>query len=205
MNLGVTTARVLIGGLFAGHGAQKLFGWFGGHGVEGTGGFFETLGLKPGRRHATAAGLAETVGGTLLALGALTPVAASMLSGTMVTAIRKVHARNGVWSTNGGYEYNLVILGALMALSERGPGRPSVDAALLPRLHGRTLAVLQLGAGIAGSYLVTSELVNEGAGAPADRAATDELSGDPAADDEPRFARGGEPVDVASGTTTGTR
>jgi putative oxidoreductase len=31
--------RVLIGGLFVGHGTQKLFGWFGGHGLDGTGGF----------------------------------------------------------------------------------------------------------------------------------------------------------------------
>jgi putative oxidoreductase len=36
MTLGRLIARVAIGGLFAGHGTQKLFGWFGGSGVEGT-------------------------------------------------------------------------------------------------------------------------------------------------------------------------
>ena len=35
-----------IGGLFVGHGTQKLFGWFGGHGLEGTSGFFESLGFN---------------------------------------------------------------------------------------------------------------------------------------------------------------
>jgi len=49
----------LIGFGFAAHGAQKLFGWFGGYGIAGTGGYFESLGWKPGRLFATAAGLGE--------------------------------------------------------------------------------------------------------------------------------------------------
>jgi putative oxidoreductase len=36
MNAGRLIARVVIGGLFVGHGTQKLFGWFGGPGPEGT-------------------------------------------------------------------------------------------------------------------------------------------------------------------------
>ena len=56
MDIGRTALRLVIGPLFVGHGTQKLFGWFGGHGLEGTAGFFEgKLGLKPGKRHATAA------------------------------------------------------------------------------------------------------------------------------------------------------
>ena len=51
------TSRLLIGGLFIGHGTQKLFGWFGGHGPEGTGQFFESLGLRPGKQNAIAAGV----------------------------------------------------------------------------------------------------------------------------------------------------
>ena len=39
--------RGVLGPLFVGHGAQKLFGSFGGHGLDGTGGFFESLGLIP--------------------------------------------------------------------------------------------------------------------------------------------------------------
>src|SRR5881398_2335678 len=98
--------RLLIGGLFVGHGTQKLFGWFGGYGLEGTGGFFESLGLRPGKRHAAAAGVAEALGGALLTVGAATPVAATLVSSTMVTAIRKVHAPNGPWVTDNGFEYN---------------------------------------------------------------------------------------------------
>src|SRR5947208_14222066 len=110
MDIGRTALRFVVGPLFVGHGTQKLFGCFGGHGLEGTAGFFETLGLRPGKRHATAAGLAEAGGGALLALGALTPLATSVLSATMVTAVRKVHAKNGPWVTGGGYEYNLVLI-----------------------------------------------------------------------------------------------
>jgi putative oxidoreductase len=66
MRFGALIIRAVVGPLFIGHGTQKLFGWFGGHGVEGTGGFFEQLGLRPGKRHAVAAGAAETAGGALL-------------------------------------------------------------------------------------------------------------------------------------------
>src|SRR3954451_9342931 len=97
MDLGRFFLRAVVGPLFVGHGTQKLFGWFGGHGPDGTGGFFEGLGLKPGKRHATAAGVAEAGGGRLLTLGAATPVAAAMVSGTMITAIRKVPLPKGPW------------------------------------------------------------------------------------------------------------
>src|SRR3954462_8932395 len=102
MDVGRPALRFVIGPLFVGHGTQKLFGWFGGHGLEGTGGFFESLGLRPGRRHATGPAAPEPLGGALLTIGAATPLAATLLSSTMVTAIRKVHAPNGPWVTEGG-------------------------------------------------------------------------------------------------------
>src|SRR3954447_10678650 len=121
MKLGLTILRVVVGALFIGHGTQKLFGWFGGYGLEGTGGFFESLGLRPGRRNAAAAGAAEALGGALLTVGAATPLAATMVSSTMITAIRKVHAANGPWVAENGWEYNAALIGALAALVEHGP------------------------------------------------------------------------------------
>jgi putative oxidoreductase len=112
------TLRVLIGGLFVGHGTQKLFGWFGGHGLDATGGFFESLGLKPGKRNALAAGVAEAGGGALLATGVALPVAGAALTGTMATAIRHVHAPKGPWVTDGGWEYNAVLIAAALAIVE---------------------------------------------------------------------------------------
>jgi len=155
MQLGLALLRAIVGGLFMGHGLQKLTGWFGGHGLKGTGQFFEALDLRPGVAHAAAAGAAETGGGALIAAGLATPLGAAALSGTMITAIRKVHAPKGVWATDGGYEYNLVLLAIVFALSDVGPGRLSLDA-LRGREHkGLGWALAQLAAGAAGSFAAT--------------------------------------------------
>src|ERR1700752_2049087 len=142
MNIGRLILRAVIGGYFFGHGTQKLFGWFGGHGPEGTGQFFESLGLRPGKRHAVPAGAAEAGGGTLVLLGAATPLAAAVLIATMLTAIKRVHLPNGPWVSDGGYEYNLVLIAALLALAETGPGSPSLDSARGSKLTGNKDALL---------------------------------------------------------------
>jgi putative oxidoreductase len=121
MRFGIALLRAVVGALFMGHGLQKLAGWFGGHGLEATANAFEGMGLKPGKVHATAAGVAETAGGALLLTGTATPLAAGMLSGTMAVAVRKVHLANGVWVSNGGFEYNAVLLAALFAITAAGP------------------------------------------------------------------------------------
>jgi putative oxidoreductase len=188
MSIGTVAIRGVVGPLFVGHGTQKLFGWFAGHGLEGTAGFFENVGLRPGRRNAMAAGASEALGGLLLTLGALTPVATTMIAGTMVTAIRKVHAPNGPWVTEQGYEYNLVIIAAMAALADRGPGSPSVDAKLLPGMKGAGWAVASMGAAVAGSYLL--DRVNE----PAPEQPQTSSAGDPASTDEPRFSKDRTPT-----------
>src|SRR3954452_16714890 len=105
MRIGRALLRAIIGVLFVGHGTQKLFGWFGGDGPDGTAQFFEKLELRPPKDHAVAAGAGEALGGAMLAAGLLTPVASTMLSSVMITAIRKVLAPNGVWNPERGYEY----------------------------------------------------------------------------------------------------
>src|SRR5437763_3465334 len=117
MNLGLLILRLVIGLLLAGHGAQKLFGFFGGHGLRATAGFFEQIGLKPGRVHATSAGLLEFGGGLLLALGLLTPFASAALIAVMTAAVITVHAPKGVWNSDGGYEYNVLIGASAFALA----------------------------------------------------------------------------------------
>jgi len=152
MQLGLALLRTIVGGLFMGHGLQKLKGWFGGNGLDATGQFFEgSLNLRPGKAHAAAAGAAEAGGGALIVAGLATPFAASLLSGTMITAIRKVHAKNGPWASDGGYEYNLVLLAIVFALSDVGPGRLSFDAALGRERKGPHWALAQLAAGAIGS------------------------------------------------------
>jgi putative oxidoreductase len=151
MKIGRLLLRLTVGGFFIGHGTQKLFGWFGGHGLEATGGFFEQLGLRPGKRHATAAGIAEAGGGALLVVGLATPVAASLITATMLTAINRVHLSKGPWAADGGYEYNVVLIAAALALAEVGPGELSLDAALGTEKSGPVWALAALLAGAAGA------------------------------------------------------
>jgi len=154
MRIGRLIARAIIGATFVGHGTQKWFGWFGGPGLEGAAGMMDSLGLKPPKRHATLASVTETVGGAMLVLGALTPVAATGLIATMITAIRTVHLPNGFWSSNGGYELNLALIAALVGLVDGGPGDLSVDEILGLDETGGASALTALAVGAAGSTVV---------------------------------------------------
>lgn len=151
MKIGRLLLRLAVGGFFVGHGTQKLFGWFGGNGLDATAQGFEQLGLRPGRRNAIAAGTAEAGGGALLAAGLATPLAASVLTATMITAIETVHAKNGPWLNNGGYEYNVVLIAAVLALAEVGPGELSLDAARGRERSGSGWALAALAAGAIGA------------------------------------------------------
>jgi putative oxidoreductase len=151
MKLGRLALRVTVGGVFFVHGTQKLFGWFGGHGLDGTGQFFESLGLRPGRRNALASGCTETSGGIALALGLATPAAAAGLTAIMITALR-----TGVWRDGfefGKGELEVLLAVAALSLADSGPGPWSLDAALGTELSGPGWALAALGAGAAGSAM----------------------------------------------------
>ncbi len=150
MDFGLFVLHAAVGLFFIGHGAQKLFGAFGGHGLAGTAGVFESLGLRPGRGHATAAGLAEFTGGILLALGFLVPVAAALIVATMVAAVVTAHAGKGPWATEGGWELNVTYAVAAVALAGAGAGAWSLDNAFDLDLSGTEWAVGALAAGLLG-------------------------------------------------------
>jgi putative oxidoreductase len=150
MHLGLLILRLVVGLLFVGHGAQKLFGVWGGHGLRGTAGFFDGIGLKPGIVHATSAGLLEFGGGALLALGLITPIASAALIAVMTAAVIVVHYPKGLWATQGGYEYNLVLAAAAFALAAVGPGDWSLDHALSLSMHGVIWALGALVVGLIG-------------------------------------------------------
>ncbi len=147
-----TLLRITVGGLFFGHGAHKLFGWFGGRGLEGTAQGFESMGMRPGRANAIAAGVSEAGGGAALALGFASPLPQASLIATMLTAIHRVHLKNGIWATTGGFEYNLVLIVALLTLAEAGPGSISLDHLLGRERSGIGWALAALAAGSAGAY-----------------------------------------------------
>jgi putative oxidoreductase len=150
MDLALLVLRVVVGLLFAGHGAQKLFGAFGGGGLEGTAGMFDNIGLRPGWLHARAAGTAEFAGGLLLAIGLFTPFAAAVLIAVMTAAVVTVHAPNGIWNTQQGYEFNLVMAAVAFALAGAGAGSWSLDHVFAFDLHGAAWAIGALVVGVIG-------------------------------------------------------
>jgi putative oxidoreductase len=152
MKLGRLVLRVTVGSIFVEHGTQKLFGWFGGHGPDGTGQFFESLGLRPGRTNAIAAGAAEAGGGLMLALGLATPLAAASLASVMLTALRTAVWRDGIKTGEGGYE--MLLLVSSLALAESGPGPWSLDGLLKSERHGIAWVAAALLGAAAGSTLV---------------------------------------------------
>jgi putative oxidoreductase len=130
VDVGLLVLRVVLGVIFAAHGAQKLFGSFGGPGLKGTAGFHGQLGIKPPFLMAVVAGLAEFVGGILIAVGLLTPLAAVALILTMAVAVFTVHVKNGFFNMNGGYEFNLALAAMALTLLITGAGTLSLDAVL---------------------------------------------------------------------------
>jgi putative oxidoreductase len=150
MDLALIALRLVVGLLFVGHGAQKLFGVFGGGGLEGTSEMFDNIGLRPGWLHARAAGTAEFLGGALLALGLFTPFAAAALIAVMTAAVLTVHAPNGIWNTNQGYEFNLVMVAAVFALAGIGAGSWSLDNVFGFDLNGTAWAIGALVVGVIG-------------------------------------------------------
>jgi len=128
--IGVLILRVVVGLLFAGHGAQKLFGWFGGQGLAGHTAFMERLRLRPARFWALVSALGEFLGGLGFAAGLLTPLAAAALIGAMLVAIVRVNWVNGLWNANGGVEWPLVLATVAFVVGLTGPGTYSLDQAL---------------------------------------------------------------------------
>ena len=154
MNFALLLLRLVAGLVMAAHGAQKLFGWFGGYGIAGTAGFFEQLGFRPGRAFATAAALAEFVGGLLIAAGFLGPVGPAIVLATMIVAVVSVHWPKGLFAQNGGFELPLVygIIAVVLALT--GPGAYSIDGATgLASLWNEPLVLIVLVVGIVGGIV----------------------------------------------------
>jgi len=131
----LTILRLILGGVFFAHGAQKALGWFGGYGFTGTMGFF-TQQMHIPAPLAFLAICAEFLGGIGLVLGFLGRVAAFGILCNMLVAVWMVHFKFGFfinWSgakTGEGYEYHLLAIAVALALMVKGSGAFSIDRAL---------------------------------------------------------------------------
>jgi putative oxidoreductase len=99
---------------------------------------------------ALMAGAGELVGGVLFGLGLITPLGAALITGVMVTAVWTVHRVNGLWVSDGGFEYNLVLVAVVFAVTVAGPGSWSLDHAWNIDLSGYAWAMIEIGAGVLG-------------------------------------------------------
>ncbi|MEV7994851.1 DoxX family protein [Streptomyces sp. NPDC086077] len=129
MTAGLLLLRLLLAGLLFGHATQKLLGWFRGLGPDGTAAVFESWGFRPGKPMVLLAGTCELTAAVLLATGAVTPLAAAIVMGTMTVAAVP-HGPNGLWAHLDGYEVPFVYGALAFILALTGPGSWSVDHAL---------------------------------------------------------------------------
>jgi len=135
-------ARLTVGFLIFGHGAQHLFGWWGGPGFNGIAAGLSHLGYSPARFFAALLGASELTGGVLLMLGLLTP-----------HAIVTVHWSHGPFAANG-YEYPLLLAVAAATLAFTGPGQFSLDRGWRWWRGGALPGLVSLALGIGGALIV---------------------------------------------------
>jgi putative oxidoreductase len=107
--------RIIVGLLFACHGAQKLFGL-----LEGK--------MVPIDSLMGVGGVIELVGGLMMAVGFFAGTAAFLASGMMAVGYFMAHAPKGFWPILNHGE--LAVAYCFLSLASRGSGRFSVDAAL---------------------------------------------------------------------------
>lgn len=126
-SLGLLVLRVVVGAVFAAHGAQKIFEYT----IPGTIGSFAGMGVPMPEIAAPFVAFVELIGGILLVLGLFARLAGILLAIDMVVALVLVHLSAGLWVGEGGYEFVAVLGAAALALALTGAGRFSIDGAFL--------------------------------------------------------------------------
>jgi putative oxidoreductase len=130
-DLALLVARVVLGVVLFAHGWQKLLI----DGISTTRSQFEALGIPMAIASASFVTFVEFAGGILLILGALTPVVALLHLVVMIGATIFVHASQGLFAVDGGWELVGVIASCELILAAHGAGRFSVDRLVKERLN----------------------------------------------------------------------
>ncbi|GAA0957724.1 DoxX family protein [Frigoribacterium faeni] len=132
-SLGLLVLRVALGVTFVAHGWQKIVL----QGIPATQEGFAGMGVPLADVAAPTIAWLEIVAGIALVVGLASRVAAGLLAATSLVALFLVHAGNGFFSAEGGYEFVLVLAAAGVALVLTGPGRLAVDAVVVSWRRGR--------------------------------------------------------------------
>lgn len=126
-DVGLLFVRVAVGLVFIHAGWGKVSG------IEQVVGFFGALGIPEWLAYVVAS--VEFLGGIALVLGIFVRYAGILLASIMLVAIWKVHWANGFSAANGGYENQLVLLLAALALMTSGAGKYSLARLLKGELN----------------------------------------------------------------------
>ncbi len=118
---GLLALRLVLGLIFLVHGWRKV------KNLSGAVSSFEAMGFKPAKFWGPFVAFLEFVGGIALIVGIVTQVFAALFFVQFVVAILKVTGKKGF---AGGYEFDLLILAALLALVVLGSGSFSADSML---------------------------------------------------------------------------
>lgn len=118
--------RIVVGLLFACHGAQKLFGLFGGFGGQPgiAASLFSLMGL---------AGIIEFVGGLLIAGGLFTRYVAFIASGEMAFAYFRSHYPQGFWPIENQGEPAVLFCFVFLYMAAIGSGHWGLEHVLRAR------------------------------------------------------------------------
>jgi len=109
--------RIVVGILFACHGAQKLFGLLGGE-------------QRISDPLMLLGGIIEFGGGLMVALGLRAGFAAFLASGMMAVGYFKAHAPRGFWPIVNRGELAVIYSFVFLYIASKGSGLLSIDALL---------------------------------------------------------------------------
>jgi len=126
-DLGLLVMRLVVGGLFATHGAQIVFGWFGGPGLDGFANQLTELGFRQADVLSALTGFTALVGGVFVILGLFTPLAAAGLLALAVSAIWVKWTGGALATEQGSFELALALAALAAGLTLTGPGRAALD------------------------------------------------------------------------------
>lgn len=125
-DVALLVARVSLGVILVAHGWQKFQEWT----LAGTASSFADMGIPAATASAYFVTGVEIFAGAALIIGLLTPIAAVLNMVGLLGALALVHAPNGVFVANNGFELVLALFAGLITVAILGAGKFSTDYAL---------------------------------------------------------------------------
>ena len=125
-DLALLVSRVALGVILVAHGWQKFNEWT----LDGTASAFGDMGIPAPAVAATFVTAVEIIGGIALIIGLLTPVVALLNMVNLLGALFLVHAGNGIFVADNGFELVLALSAGLATIAMLGAGKFSTDGIL---------------------------------------------------------------------------